>query len=580
MYRRIYFRFAILSLMFVALPAFGQGACPSGFPISGNNCYFVSAQGSDSNNGTSESTPWQHAPGMPNCTATCKATTVKPGNAIVFRGNDTYHRSASTNSSTDVAIGGQWTWGASGSSSGCNYPSAVNGCTYLGVDKNWYSGASWGRPKVSMDNPIWANSMHKDSSHTGFVTACTYDDHSTVALSINASYVVLDNFEFMGKCWSTYPVYNSASEIYRSGNYIAIINSYFHGWTEVYIPTTGSPGPMDQATIIAGGGVSVPNVSHNVLAYDVFDGSDTVCTGWGACTGGPVEYGDAYDVHNCVVRYIANGFNSPSNTVTMHDNLFEYVYESYDPYDHGAVIEMYPYAGALPDGQVTSIYNNIFRNIGIGEIIETTTANQGTTNVFNNTIWNVQTYSGGGANNCIYVEQTNSALRTTYNFYNNTIDALNGPCKMRISNTQNPFNGTINVANDHFIGYSSLSDFELIETGGTPTVNDLGGTVFQTEAAANAQGYTTSNNYQPTASNNATVHAATNQTSSCALFSADSALCNGSKGGVTSTSGTGAIPIGYIPSPAPRGNMWDAGAYRYSGQNPPSPPTGLRATAQ
>ena len=38
--------------------------------------YYVAANGSDSNNGTSEATPWLHAPGMSTCTATCASTTI------------------------------------------------------------------------------------------------------------------------------------------------------------------------------------------------------------------------------------------------------------------------------------------------------------------------------------------------------------------------------------------------------------------------------------------------------------------------------------------------------------------------
>ncbi len=52
--------------------------------------YYVAASGSDSNNGTSTTTPWLHAPGMSTCTATCASTTIKPGtrlfSTVVTRG--------------------------------------------------------------------------------------------------------------------------------------------------------------------------------------------------------------------------------------------------------------------------------------------------------------------------------------------------------------------------------------------------------------------------------------------------------------------------------------------------------------
>src|SRR5579872_7279861 len=83
--------FAVLS----PIAAFAAaGACPAGAPVTGNNCYFVAANGSDSNNGTSESTPWLHAPGMPNCTGNCQVVAnsgLNPGNGVILRGGDTWH---------------------------------------------------------------------------------------------------------------------------------------------------------------------------------------------------------------------------------------------------------------------------------------------------------------------------------------------------------------------------------------------------------------------------------------------------------------------------------------------------------
>lgn len=64
------------------------GACPSSAPVTGNHCYFISAQSgaSDSNKGTSESTSRLHAPGMPNCSATSTAPswTTTTGNTLAL----------------------------------------------------------------------------------------------------------------------------------------------------------------------------------------------------------------------------------------------------------------------------------------------------------------------------------------------------------------------------------------------------------------------------------------------------------------------------------------------------------------
>lgn len=67
--------------------------------------YFIAANGSDSNNGSSKTTPWLHAPGMPNCTGKCASTTPKPGDQFIFRGGDTWHFGNSSASLTSAGLG-------------------------------------------------------------------------------------------------------------------------------------------------------------------------------------------------------------------------------------------------------------------------------------------------------------------------------------------------------------------------------------------------------------------------------------------------------------------------------------------
>jgi hypothetical protein len=132
--------------------------------------------------------------------------------------------------------------------------------------------------------------------------------------------------------------------------------------------------------------------------------------------------------------------------------------------------------------------------------------------------------------------------------------------------------GTMNwhVCNNHMIAYTGpMSNVITTQSGFSLTTNvteDCGAAteIFQTESVANGQGYTTSNNYQPTSSSDATVHAGYNLSSSCSTYSPDSALCNGTTGGVTNTAGSGTIPTLYISSPPSRGTTWDAGAYQFS----------------
>ena len=166
--------------------------------------YYIAANGSDSNNGTSKTSPWQHAPGMPNCTATCGATNPQPGDKFIFRGGDTWHFS---NSGASPYTGGSWRFNYAGSSSNCNVDAlagaiVTSSCIYIGVDQTWYTGSTWVRPVMTMDNPL----------SKGFVSNCTYDNSGFNGIFLGRSYIVFDNFDIQGNCsgasataaWVTY----------------------------------------------------------------------------------------------------------------------------------------------------------------------------------------------------------------------------------------------------------------------------------------------------------------------------------------------------------------------------------------
>lgn len=568
--------------------------------------YYVAANGSDSNNGTSESSPWQHAPGMTNCTANCAAKTPQPGDSFIFRGGDAWHRSANVNDANDVAMGGTWNWTWSGSGLGvtCNYPSATSTCIYLGVDTTtpWYNssvcGSSFCRPQLELDNPIWANSSSKDSSHPGFVTGCTYS-YSTSAtgsgsngMSLNAKGVILDNWNEWGKCWTGIPSSTGceATDIWvnsQPNQYVTVIDGYFHGWTETYNPQANGGTPMDQCSIL--GGAVNPGASHNVFAYNAFDGSDSCPYSTAGyqdsqprCDGGPVLYGDCYEFYSNVVRYISNVCSPNYNSVAWHDNLIEDVYESYDPADHGEIAEASnPPNDCPPYNQ--SFYNNTIRNTNIGIVWEISTCGGYSTYVYNNVFWNVN-----NATNCIVLDGTQSPSPQIY-ITNNTFDRSQAACEVRLVANPSPdgIGLSITFQNNHLIGgygspLNASSNLFNICAGCSATITDAGSEVFQSEAAANGQGYTQSNNYQPTSTSGATYHAGADLSLQCAVYSPGSALCSGSTGAVMDISGSGIVPIPMIAAPLLRGAAWDAGAYQYSesASSQPTPPMGLIASVQ
>jgi len=529
--------------------------------------YYIAANGSDSNTGTINTSPWLHAPGMPNCTGNCAKTIPQPGDKFIFRGGDTWHLA---NSSASPYTGGTWVWQWSGGSSNCNYPTATSSCIYIGTDQTWYSGTSFTRPKLNFDNP----------TSTSLVSSCAYSDLMGVNIGNgsyrNINYVIFDDFELYGKCWSAASPNNW---IWFWGIYDTFTNNYFHGWTE----TTGLASGGDEDPMIAGDGQqvnAVGGVTHNVYAYNVFDGSDSYCTGLNTCSGGPMIANDQYDVEHNVCRWMTNCISGTSNNLaTAHDNLFEYIYGSWDGGTHTNVLEM---NGQQISGSNVSIYNNTIRHINVGMILDVWVPSGGAAYVFNNVIYDLR---GGAGVNCMQVENANPSAAASVYFTNNTVDHTASTCMIRpIPGEGQVWNGTVYFQNLHSIGsITSVSQMESsCGSGNTCTWIDNGNEVFQTESVANGQGYTSSNNYQPTAISNATYHAGGNLSSSCSTYSSDSALCSGSTGGVTNTAGSGADPILSIPSPLLRGTTWDAGAYQYSGltSSLPNAPTGLVASVQ
>src|SRR5947209_1442280 len=143
--------------------------------------YYIAADGLDSNNGTSNSTPWLHAPGMTGCSGTCASVTPQAGDRFIFRGGDKWHYSAGS------PVGLPWTWRWSGNS---------GSPIYIGVDSSWSATGTWSRPVLTMDNPL----------STGRPSSCTFDDNTNTAVALQGvTYVTFDNFEFTGKCWAGNP---------------------------------------------------------------------------------------------------------------------------------------------------------------------------------------------------------------------------------------------------------------------------------------------------------------------------------------------------------------------------------------
>jgi hypothetical protein len=486
--------------------------------------YYIAANGSDSNNGTSKTTPWLHAPGMTGCSANCAAKTPQGGDQFIFRGGDTWHHSASGR----TPQGAPWSWNWSGTS---------GSRIYIGVDKTWFSGTSWARPKINGDNPL----------STSGVSNCTYD--ATGFFTMNGNFVDFDNFEMLGACWSgpsgvtLYSVMNSPTH----DN--SFQNLYLHGWTHKTFSCSVSGG-LPQGNCDGANAIGVSSHGNedvnNEYAYMVIDGADS-----DPLSGGGMVFG-GFNIHHSIFRNMSQGVVS-NNTKYFHDNLVEFIQEPGDNVAHGNTFEL---NGSQYD---MFFYNNLIRHIGTISTIGVNVwlAPGGNMYVYNNVFYDIN--SSGNWFDIV--------SGTGFFFYNNTF--VDGT----LFTPSTSLGHTINIFNNHFVGATSLP----IQNPGNTPVSSITN-IFQSDATASSQGYTATNNYAPTAANNATVGTGTNLTSSCSTLG--NALCSDTTLGVGYDTVNHAVIVPARTSSArPSSSTWDVGAYNYqTSQGAPNPPTNLTVT--
>jgi hypothetical protein len=594
-------RFAIYSAFFFSAGmAFAAGGpCPANSPIAGNStCYFVAANGSDTNSGTSESSPWLHSPGMPNCTGTCLTVQTSWGSygntpknisgaGIVFRGGDTWHEG---NSALSPYTGGTINFFWSGGTS-CNYEN-YSSCFYIGVDTSWYNasvcGTSWCRPKFNGDNPL----------STSLVSSCAYQTGSQnqlIVLSTNLNtYLYVDSLEVLGLCTSDTTHAGQAqydAMVYDAGTLMDGLpgmliqnNIYAHGWTA---STSTASNTALACNVLGGGGLE----SKIGVVVDGSDSNPGVCA-WGI-------FQSNYHLVNSIIRYATQGVGS--NCHDTHDNVFEYMAVPYIP-THGNTYECNQDATGSAPGQPANtpnvVYNNVFRH---------DLASSGNPDLwlcptavpeywFNNLMYDL-----GGEGWSIAGPAGYSGCPSTGRQYmfNNTLVDMTQPCYLNAAN-----NGTggqyLSVFNEHLIG--SVYDQTLTPgcSGGPASASN----VSMSDATATSQGYTTGSAGNVKAnscanetttpcntmvSSNATVGKGVNQQSYCtslASYTSETAIsvdaANACKYGATdgcgynTTTHTMVCPA-WKGATRPPSTAWDSGAYQYSGA--PSP-TNVKPTNQ
>jgi hypothetical protein len=590
-------RFAsFLACVLYAGSAFGAtstgGACPSAVPVTGNHCYFIAANGSDTNSGVSESTPWLHAPGMPSCTSKCAAVTPAPGNGFVFRGGDVWHFG---NAGAIPYTGGTWSWNWNGSSAGCDTSdtrgAVRTSCIYVGVDINWFSGSSWVRPILTGDSP----------ASTSAVASCAYANvgskNQFLAVS-NTAYAWFDNFEFTGMCQQTV---STPEDNYLNGWNLYILeagagtgkivqniysNIYSHGWTHLpFSCSTATGEPIGQC-------FSEAFIGNGGLGSTI--GPGNVCDGWDSDPGavGCILYDPAYLVYDNAFEHMAQIVVNRYHD--WHDNIWQYYYPTSDGVAHGNSFESNADApGCDSNGNCQpSIPANVFYNNVLGHNSSGTSGDvklwfcpnaKATEYQFNNVV-----YDQGQGNNWDYATDgfDCTASNAGVLVFNNTVDLpLAG-------NTINCIGG-MTAVNNHIVTEGGTG------FGGGPC--KISGSTLMNHAKAVSLGYmaantgTSTNNKNttcandltpcaPTLASSPTVAVGTNMQGYCAallassqsmIVNAGNACQSGTTDGCSYDMSTHTMICPGRPAVLrPSTTAWDSGAYQFLGLVAPKNVTG------
>lgn len=161
--------------------------------------YYVDfVSGSDSNNGTSKSTPWKRVSGMSGCTSICNSTSLVNGDIVIFKGGVTWTSSY------------PWTF-QSGTSSPITYT----------VDQSWFTGTSWTQP-----------TFDDLGAHSGGVGMANMTD---------AGYLTLNKLKFVN-CGVANVGNTDKCLVFTNTHHITITDSTFacECWITIYFVFTSS----------------------------------------------------------------------------------------------------------------------------------------------------------------------------------------------------------------------------------------------------------------------------------------------------------------------------------------------------
>lgn len=371
--------------------------------------YYISySAGSNSNNGTTTSTPWKSHPYMQTgagCAGSPHAYTHVNGDRFIFKGGDSWPAAC-----FDMVIA---TGGSSGSPD------------YYGVDAAFFTGGAWTRPKFDPNHATpTGNYMIK-----GFGTS-------------NQTW---DNIEIVNQGVAVQAGAFSVGEAFQYANSdtgIILQNMYIHDWN-INGALSGDNVEYSAGSIY--GNVILLNSEIEDSAGYMTSGPTNVRTG-GACQ-------NCEEVGGNQIHDVMAGCFSVNS---CHDNTFYNMTGEIQSYTslHSQIIEDDADQGSM------AVYNNIIHDSsGIGVTIYMCPP----TWIYNNVIWNTNNV------NIMMSGACGPAAGTSY-VENNTVDCSNGTACFG-TDSKGTLNGTVNLKNNHWITNGSPTSFPSSITTLNQTTN-------------------------------------------------------------------------------------------------------------
>ena len=479
--------------------------------------YYISfSTGSDSNNGTSKTTPWQRHPYMQKFAG---KYTHAAGDQFVFKQGDSW-----PNVCFDMVI---------------------------------QDGGTAGNPDIYTYDPTWgtaagvlglAGLTGLFQFTAGGVAIKGADGFNRFIYNTNDN-VVFYGIEFSGMTWTTDGgAFGNVMMIdMQSSANVTVSNCYFHGWTH-----SGATSDALMCVVGHDGG----NAGSRVTGC-VFDGLNS--GGPGISDSGCATFKPPLQDLN-IVRNMSNGLLYGANAV-IHDNLVGPIPPSFDTTNHQNCFESIE---PLTAGTTSTnyIYNNVWHDAyEVGILTQGGAPGSG---VETNYIWNNVAYVGSSANPPIpfqFDSVSTSNSKCEVHIWNNTVVGGAGVCMRTISRGNGNF-GVLDIQNNHCIS-DVAGPNGIIELGVSATTLVNSNNLLQTQAVAAKQGYAATEPfaYSPILGGS-TIGAGLNLLSKAI--------------GLIATLAQDTTYAGSRPTIArPTSGAWDIGAYEFHASGAPAPPTNV-----